>query len=210
MSTRSIPAVLVMLRLALGPLLIVNAMTARSATLIMLAMAGGLLSDIFDGIIARRLNVATPLLRRADSLVDLVFYLCVAAAIAITRPGLAAAWRPAVVCCLAAEGIIHVIHFYRFGTPAAVHAWSAKLWGLLLFASATAVLLGNTPTGLIWTSTVVGAIAYSESLLIVLLSAAAPVDVRGIAAVIKTIRRTTNHRTTNHRTTIRRTTIRHP
>ena len=47
----------------------------------------GLLSDIFDGIIARRLRVATQKLRRLDSLVDQVFFTCVTLALFAKWPG---------------------------------------------------------------------------------------------------------------------------
>jgi len=40
----------------------------------------GLLTDVFDGIIARRLNISTQRLRRMDSTIDVVFFVAVAAA----------------------------------------------------------------------------------------------------------------------------------
>ena len=45
------------------------------------------LSDVFDGILARRLNVATPDLRRLDSIADSTFYL------AALLAALLAAWH---------------------------------------------------------------------------------------------------------------------
>ena len=40
-----------------------------------LCLIAAFLSDVFDGILARRLGVATPTLRRLDSIADSVFYL---------------------------------------------------------------------------------------------------------------------------------------
>lgn len=49
-------------------------------------IAGGLISDIFDGIIARRLRISTVNLRRLDSTVDQIFWLSVTAATYIQCP----------------------------------------------------------------------------------------------------------------------------
>ena len=46
----------------------------------------GLLTDIFDGIIARKLNVSTQILRRLDSSVDQLFFISVAVATYIQCP----------------------------------------------------------------------------------------------------------------------------
>ena len=53
----------------------------------------GTLSDIFDGILARRLGVATQRLRRYDSVTDIVYYLLILAAVWIARrPLIFASW----------------------------------------------------------------------------------------------------------------------
>ena len=73
------PLLLLIFRLLLGPILIVltykygNSIRTELVILIFL----GLLSDIFDGIIARKMNVSSQKFRRMDSQTDLVFWLCV-------------------------------------------------------------------------------------------------------------------------------------
>src|ERR1700761_4270401 len=69
------------------------------AVLILLAT----LSDIFDGIAARRLGVSTPALRRADSIVDLVFWLATIAALFFLRPVAMRANWAVIACAIAAE-----------------------------------------------------------------------------------------------------------
>lgn len=46
----------------------------------------GLISDIFDGIVARRMGVATTKLRRADTIVDTFFFSAIVIAAWITHP----------------------------------------------------------------------------------------------------------------------------
>src|SRR5215469_1986808 len=76
----SIPWMLVALRLGLCPLLLAGASAGWNRILLFFLLSLGVLSDIFDGIIARRLGVATSRLRRADSLADVIFWLAVLAA----------------------------------------------------------------------------------------------------------------------------------
>ena len=55
-------------------------------TYLITLITAGLLSDIFDGIIARRLGVSTQHLRRLDSTIDQFFWLCILAAAYIIQP----------------------------------------------------------------------------------------------------------------------------
>ena len=85
---KHIPALLIFSRLAIGVLIIVlsvlqiNHYNAIAISLLTI----GLLTDIVDGIIARRLNISTQKLRRLDSSVDQVFFICVAIATYIQCP----------------------------------------------------------------------------------------------------------------------------
>src|SRR5689334_7950566 len=49
-------------------------------------LCAGFLSAIFDGVIARRMGTATAALRRADTLVDTLFYAAAAVALSIAVP----------------------------------------------------------------------------------------------------------------------------
>ena len=76
LSLTRLPLALTLLRLALAPLMVL--LSERPHPLLFgLILTAAVLSDIFDGILARRLGVATPSLRRLDSAVDVVFYLAV-------------------------------------------------------------------------------------------------------------------------------------
>lgn len=99
----------------------------------------GFLSDVFDGIIARRLGVATDSLRSLDSCADTVFYLGVLSSAWILHREVieTAAWPIALVVGL--EGFRALFDRWRFGKVASYHAWSAKFFGLLLFIASVSV-----------------------------------------------------------------------
>ena len=74
-----LPFALTTLRLLLGPVALFCALTNISRGIYMPILVAGTLSDIFDGILARRLGVATPALRRYDSITNVVYYLFIRA-----------------------------------------------------------------------------------------------------------------------------------
>jgi phosphatidylglycerophosphate synthase len=83
-----IPITLIFARLAIGLIIIwmsaiqVNHYSVYAVILLSI----GLLTDIFDGIIARKLNISTQTLRRLDSTIDQVFFISFAVATYIQCP----------------------------------------------------------------------------------------------------------------------------
>ena len=96
-----------------------------------------LLVIFLDGIIARYFGIATPLMRRADSIADLIFWLGVGTAIWLWRPEI---FRPQlwwIRIALLMECFTYVVSFLKFGKELAAHAYSGKLLGI-------GILLGFT------------------------------------------------------------------
>lgn len=71
---------LTLLRLALAPVVVALGLTRSGGAAVAVLLVAGFLSDVFDGVVARRTGTPTPNLRRLDSIVDTVFYLGIAAA----------------------------------------------------------------------------------------------------------------------------------
>ena len=129
------------LRLVLGPVLVLMAahdLAGAPAVLICLVAFG---SDYFDGVLARRCGVDRAAVRRFDSATDTVFFLCAGWAAWLLHADLLRPWLPLVWAVLALEILRYALDFAKFRREAAYHAWSAKVWGLALFA-ALVVLLG--------------------------------------------------------------------
>lgn len=141
------PWLLIALRLLLGPAIIALALAGAPGYLLVLLLWLGVVSDIFDGIIARRLGVATNSLRRCDSQTDLIFFLCVIAACFVRAPAALTPWLPAVLTLLALEGLIYAVSFARFRREPCTHAYTAKVFGLAMLL-ALSVLLARGYTGI--------------------------------------------------------------
>ena len=135
-------------RLALAPVAVWQAITHVDAFWTAMILAVGLLTDVFDGIVARRANASTAGLRLADSVVDTVFYLAIAWAAWLRFPQALRPWAMAISGIIACELANYSVSLYKFGKGASYHAYSAKAMGvalfsacLLLFLTGSAVLL---------------------------------------------------------------------
>jgi len=108
------------------------------------------LSDIFDGIIARRLGVSTTGLRKADSTVDLFFWLASMTALYFLRPDDVMRNFIIIWYGIAAEIIEQLICLLRFHRMTATHARSAKFMGLCLLNGMIIMALGGSSVIAFW------------------------------------------------------------
>jgi len=104
-------------------------------------MSIGLLTDIFDGIIARKLNISTQNLRRLDSSADLFFFLSFALATYLQCPDFFENNQLKTAVLVSFEGLTYFICFIKFRKEIATHTIGAKMWTLLLFACLSEIIL---------------------------------------------------------------------
>jgi len=129
----------------------------------------GLLSDILDGIIARRLHVATQKLRRLDSLVDQLFFLLVALALFSRWPAFFVHNAAKLIILVSAEGAAYFLCFLKFRREVATHALASKIWALVLFATLFQLLLTGNSTVLFTICFYLGLLTRLEIIGIILL-----------------------------------------
>ena len=144
---RRVPAFLVALRALAAPALLAAAARGAPGAALAALVTLALLSDVFDGVIARRLGVATPALRHADSVADAVFYLAALGALWMRARGAVTALAAPLAALLALEAVRLVLERAKYGRMAAYHMWSAKLWGLTLWLGVCEAFLASAPAG---------------------------------------------------------------
>ena len=164
----TVPAILVAIRIALGPVLVFAALAHASPAWIIAILLAAMLSDIFDGVIARRLKIATERLRVADSWSDAWFFICVgAAAWLCARAVLQAYWFP-----LVAEVVLQLASYaydlVRYRRIASLHAYSTKIWAFTLYLATCGVLAFHSGA-LIWLAFGMGLISAADALAIKLI-----------------------------------------
>ena len=147
-------------------------------------------SDILDGVVARKLGVATAELRHLDSRVDLVFYSTAAWVVWRLHPDVVKSIALPALVVVALDIARYAFDFLKFGRDAAYHAWSAKVWGLCL-AAALVLLLGF---GIVWPfvplAVVFGLVAQVEGLLI---SMVLPVWTHDVPTLFTALKIRNNH-----------------
>jgi CDP-diacylglycerol--glycerol-3-phosphate 3-phosphatidyltransferase len=171
-------------RALLGPILIAGQVCNWSGVALASLVATALLSDIFDGILARRWHCDTPAVRLFDSMADTAFYLCVAIALWIGQPQMCRANIAFMAMLLTLEAARFALDFAKFGKPASYHSYLAKTWGLVMAVAVIAVLASSRANMLIPAALILGIACNLEGLTMSLLLPAWRKDVKTLRAAL--------------------------
>ena len=165
---KKLPFLLIYSRAFIAILIVVLAFTPMNNYWIVILMVLGLLTDVFDGIIARKLNVSTEKLRIYDSNVDQFFWLLVISAIFyLNFPFIQENyWGIALILLL--ELGCYGISYLKFKKPIATHSILAKLWTLTLLAFLIDLTLNHTSYVAYHICIVLGIASRTEIILIIL------------------------------------------
>jgi phosphatidylglycerophosphate synthase len=165
----SAPQLLVALRAACAPALFVLACYRFPGFVLAAVVVAALVSDVIEGVVARRTATATETLRYADTIVDTIFFIAAAVSLRIAVPdaydGL---WLPLVSLI-----VVHVsratVELTKYGRIAAYHMWSSKVLGLLLVGALVTGFLTGRPTPLLGVGLWLGVVNELEGFLASLL-----------------------------------------
>lgn len=167
---KNIPMLLIAFRFILGPCMIAltyaNGGAIRIGLMILLLL--GILSDIFDGIIARKQGISTVALRRMDSQVDVVFWLCVGWCSWLLNPEIFIENCIPIIIVFVMEALTYVFSFLKFRKETCTHALLSKLWGITLFIAFISIIgfgHGGIPLAL---TIIFGVISHIDVYLIIL------------------------------------------
>lgn len=141
----------------------------KSRAFILVLMFFGILTDIFDGIIARKVGVSSEKLRRLDSQTDLVFWLSIAFATYWLNPEIIKEHWKSISLIFGMEALCYIVSLWKFGKETCTHAWISKFWGLSLLLAFT-YLIGFSQAG--WTfylCVILGFISHLDVILIILI-----------------------------------------
>ncbi len=176
---------LTVLRLLLAPVLVWLVYAGAPGVVFASVVLVAFVSDYFDGVIARKLGVASAELRHFDSRADLVFYATAAWAVWRLHPDVVRSVAIPALVIVGLDVVRHVFDFAKFGRDVAYHAWSSKVWGLSL-ALALVLLMGfGVSQPFIGITVILGLIAQIEGLLI---SVALPVWTHDVPTLIHALR----------------------
>ena len=147
---QSIPLVLVISRGILGPVFLIFAFFLPHPWVFASILIYAFVSDVADGKIARRLQVADSSLRRLDSAADSLFYICVGISVWILYPDLVKNEWALIAALLFLEIFRYLFDAFKFKREASYHMWSAKFWGVVLFVASFCIFVTNYETQFIF------------------------------------------------------------
>ena len=167
----NLPILLLLFRLVLAPIILALAyfIGENAKITIVILMYMGLLSDILDGIIARKQNISSEKLRRMDSQTDMVFWLSIGFATWILYPKLILDNSIYIWTILGMEVACYVISLLKFKKETCTHAFLSKLWGITLLIAFTS-LIGFNHAGIPFALAILmGLISHIDRILITLI-----------------------------------------
>jgi phosphatidylglycerophosphate synthase len=168
----SIPWMMAGARAVLGPVMMLGERSGWSGLTLAAMVVAALLSDIFDGVLARRWKCDTPSVRLFDSMADIVFYIGCGAALFMRCPQLLRSFSIPIMAVIGLEALCISFAIIKFGKPPSYHSYLAKSWGLAL---ATTLVLSFAATNTLtvqiawWASCGLGAFACLEGFAISLI-----------------------------------------
>lgn len=145
----SAPEVLIAFRAACAPAVFVLACFGFRGRVLAAVLLAAFLSDVFDGIVARRMGRATDGLRHADTLADTAFYVAAAAALWVAVPTVFEDAGLPLALVIAIHVSRKTFELAKFGRIASYHMWSSKALGVLLVIAMTTVFLTERPSALV-------------------------------------------------------------
>ena len=128
-----IPWILIGLRVTIALLLLLAALDGTTGNGFIMGYTLAVLSDIFDGIIARSLGSSTMALRQADSWADMCLYLCIAISTGFVHPNVFTQFQIPLLIAIAAQITLFAVSLIKFGKFPSFHTYTAKAWGVSLF-----------------------------------------------------------------------------
>ncbi len=145
----------------------------------------GLLTDIFDGIIARKLEISTEKLRTLDSNIDQFFWLSILGTIFYLNLDFIFSNLLWILLIIFLEGIAYIISYLKFKRTVATHSILAKLWTISLLIFLIDLLFNSTSNFAFSACVILGIISRIEIILIILLLKNWITDVPSIVSVSK-------------------------
>lgn len=161
---QSLPLFLVITRFILSPFLLWDALDGKTSIWFIVGYLYAFFSDIFDGIIARRLGVSNAKLRQADSWADVSLYLCIAISVWLVHPDIIRQFAIPLSLVVFAQLIWWIVNLVKYGKPAAYHTYSAKFWGITLFFAVIGLFGFNYGGLTLWLAIIMGIIHTVEEI----------------------------------------------
>ncbi len=168
---KQFPYVLIAFRFLLAPVMLYLGYFYHTqyGRLIVLLLFLGLLSDVLDGIIARKQNSSSAKMRRLDSQTDMIFWLSAGFTAWFIWPRVIGNNSFVIWILLGMEAACYAVSIIKFGRETCTHAYLSKFWGLTLLAAFTDLILNGNAGFLFYFCLFSGIVSHLDRILITLI-----------------------------------------
>lgn len=174
---RYIPNGLVFLRIGLTGFLVWDALDRETGIWFVVCYIVAALSDMLDGMIARRFNVTSPQGSRLDAYADFILYLSILFCIwMVHREVVQSFMIPIVILCIT-QTTSWLFSLIKFGKLTSYHSYIAKTWAIMLFVAIVALFAFNYAGILFWSIIIIGVISNIEDMIITCVAPRSACDV---------------------------------
>lgn len=180
-----IPILLLYSRLIVALLIVVLSFINPNPIIIVVLSIWAILSDIFDGIIARQLNISTPEMRILDTKIDTVFWFSCLLYVCVNKIPFLQNHFFQIVILVFSELFIIIIGFLKFHERISYHTIVSKFWALTLLCFFIDLIVNDSCKYTFTFSFWFGIFAQFEILWITLLLKQSQTDVPGFIQAIK-------------------------
>lgn len=180
-----IPHILLYSRLVVAILLVIFSFLQVSPVVIVALSIYAILSDVFDGIIARHLKISTQDMRRMDTKIDTVFWFSCLFYICINHHAFLKSHLLQIGVLVFSEFFIIGFGFIKFQERISYHTILSKFWAILLLWFFIDLVLNNTCYISFNISFWYGMAVQIEILLIAIILKNPQTDVPGLIPAIK-------------------------
>jgi phosphatidylglycerophosphate synthase len=168
---KRLPLILIAFRFLLAPVMLCLGFFYHTTytKLIVTLLIAGLLSDILDGIIARKQNASTATLRRLDSQTDMIFWLSAGFTAWFIWPAVIRDNNFVIYILLGMEALCYLVSLLKFKRETCSHAYLSKFWGLTLLAAFIDLILNGHAGFLFYFCLIAGIVSHFDRILITLI-----------------------------------------
>jgi len=182
---KRIPALLSYSRLLMALYFVLVSLCAplQNPLVISLIIVAAILTDIFDGVLARKFKCYSVHLRQLDSKVDTIFWFSVLYLLMVMHSDFMKENAVKLFILLGLEIGVQIFGYFKFNNALALHTYAAKAWAVLIAVAVLQILSGNNAEIIFNVMFAWGLFVQVEVILIILKLKKFRVDVRSLFSI---------------------------
>ena len=177
---KHLPKLLIYLRCVIAFILLIDSLDKQISLFFVPLFAIAFLSDVFDGIVARKMGVLTDSLRRFDSLADFILYTCIAISAWLCHRELFAGFEMALFVTCILQMLSWFYSVCKFKRLTSYHSYLAKVWGITLFVATITIFALNYSGWILMIAIITGCLSIVEDMIITSIIPTWKVDILSI------------------------------